>query len=58
MLQEIEQLKSSQVKTGDVGNALEKEVMVLRKRLSQTQGALALSTRYTQYFSCIILCKP
>ena len=46
MLYEIERLKCSQMKTGDKGHALEKEVTDLREKLKETQGALAHTVRW------------
>ena len=46
MFAEIQRLKDSQERTGGTGNALEKEVELLRQKLHETQDTLAASTRF------------
>ena len=54
MFTEIQRLKDSQERTGGgTGNALEKEVEILRKKLYETQDTLAASTRFVKIFFVI-----
>lgn len=54
MFAEIQRLKDSQERTrGGTGNALEKEVEILRKKLYETQDTLAASTRFVKIFFVI-----